>query len=192
VAVIGQARALLPHDRDPLAKDTPAELGGLLATVAPTWLAGALSCREMQPALRLIIALTLVGCGSSSSPGTGPSAAVARSPAVARLPALGTPVMQSPAIGAVAASDDGATLLSAEQLLPRLRTPRQFEAATRYVRPEDLAQKIRISSDLGQHAAWLAESAELGVDDVYAFHVNLEQRAYNDAFGAKVLTQLVR
>jgi hypothetical protein len=104
----------------------------------------------------------------------------------------------------VAASDDGATLLSAEhalswapteeaalrlahahwaysalgpQLLPMLRTPRQFEAAARYVHPEDLAQKIRISSDLGQHAAWLAEYAELGVDDVYAFHVNLEQPA---------------
>jgi hypothetical protein len=39
---------------------------------------------------------------------------------------------------------------------------------------------------------WLAESAELGVDDVYAFNVNLEQRAYIDAFGAKVLPQLVR
>jgi coenzyme F420-dependent glucose-6-phosphate dehydrogenase len=78
------------------------------------------------------------------------------------------------------------------QLLPNLRTPQQFEAAARYVRPEDLAQKLRISSDLGQHAAWLAEYAELGVDDVYAFNVNLEQRAYIDAFGAKVLPQLVR
>ncbi|HET7727924.1 MAG TPA: TIGR03885 family FMN-dependent LLM class oxidoreductase, partial [Candidatus Limnocylindrales bacterium] len=40
-------------------------------------------------------------------------------------------------------------------VVTELRTPDQLAKAARHVRPEDVAQVVRISSDLGQHRAWL-------------------------------------
>ena len=56
--------------------------------------------------------------------------------------------------------------------------------------PDDVADVVRVSADLGQHTAWIAEYAELGFDDVYLHHVGTEQRGFLDAFGAHVLPQL--
>jgi hypothetical protein len=36
-----------------------------------------------------------------------------------------------------------------------LRSPGDFETATRFVRAEDMRESVFISADLGQHAAWL-------------------------------------
>ena len=71
-----------------------------------------------------------------------------------------------------------------------LRTPRQFEQAAAFVRPEDLDGGVRVSSDLGRHAAWLHEVAEVGVDEILVHNVARNQRAFLDAFGAHVLPQL--
>jgi hypothetical protein len=40
-----------------------------------------------------------------------------------------------------------------------MRRPEDFETAARFVRPEDMHACVRISDDLGQHAAWLGELA---------------------------------
>ena len=53
-----------------------------------------------------------------------------------------------------------------------------------------MATAIRVSADLGQHAAWIAEYLELGFDEVYLHHVGKEQRGFLDAFGEHVLPQL--
>jgi probable non-F420 flavinoid oxidoreductase len=71
-----------------------------------------------------------------------------------------------------------------------LDTPEAFEQASAHVTPADVAQVVRVSSDLGQHAAWIAEYVDLGFDDVYLHHVGQEQRGFIDAFGEHVLTQL--
>jgi len=71
-----------------------------------------------------------------------------------------------------------------------LRSPEDFETATRFVRPEDMHDSVLISSDLSRHAAWLQEYAQLGVDHVYLHQVDLNQRGFIDAFGEKVLPQL--
>lgn len=71
-----------------------------------------------------------------------------------------------------------------------LRSPEDFETATRFVRPEDMRESVLISSDLSQHAAWLKEYAALGVDHVYLHQVDLNQRGFLEAFAAKVLPQL--
>ena len=47
-----------------------------------------------------------------------------------------------------------------------LDTPEAFDAAAKLVRPEDVASKVLISSDLAQHVAWLQEYAALGFDDI--------------------------
>jgi hypothetical protein len=58
------------------------------------------------------------------------------------------------------------------------------------VRPEHVAEVVRISGDLGQHAAWISEYQELGFDAIYLHHVGVEQRVFLDAFGGHVLPQL--
>jgi len=76
------------------------------------------------------------------------------------------------------------------EVLPMLRTPSQFAAASEFVTPDDVAQRIRVSADLAQHAAWLQEYVELGAEAVYLFNVNRHQRAFIDAFGERVLPEL--
>ena len=57
-------------------------------------------------------------------------------------------------------------------------------------RPTAVAENVRVSADLGQHAAWLREDLDLGFDELFLHHVGQEQEAFIDAFGAKVLPQL--
>jgi hypothetical protein len=49
---------------------------------------------------------------------------------------------------------------------------------------------VLISSDLGRHAEWINELAELGFDAIYLHHVGREQRAFIEAFGEHVLPRL--
>ena len=55
---------------------------------------------------------------------------------------------------------------------------------------DDVRASVLVSSDLGQHTAWLREILDAGVDDLYLHHVPREQRAFIDAFAAKVLPDL--
>ena len=71
-----------------------------------------------------------------------------------------------------------------------LATVEQFDIAAAHVRPEDLHGPVLISSDLGRHAGWIAELAELGFDAIYLHHVGQEQRSFIDAFGEHVLPRL--
>jgi probable non-F420 flavinoid oxidoreductase len=73
-----------------------------------------------------------------------------------------------------------------------LRSPEDYETATRFVRPEDMHESVLISSDLSQHAAWLQQYAALGVDYAYLHQVDLNQQEFIAAFSAKVLPQLGR
>ena len=63
-------------------------------------------------------------------------------------------------------------------------------SAATHVRPADVRDSVLVSSDLGQHAAWLDETLELGVDRLYLHHVPKPQAAFIEAFGDKVLPQL--
>jgi coenzyme F420-dependent glucose-6-phosphate dehydrogenase len=72
-----------------------------------------------------------------------------------------------------------------------LRTPEDFDTATRFVTPENMRQSVWISSDLGWHAARIAELIELGFDDIYLHQVGRNQRAFIEAFGINVLPQFL-
>ena len=76
------------------------------------------------------------------------------------------------------------------EVLPMLRTPAQFAAASQFVTPDDVAQRIRVSADLGRHAEWLHEYVQLGVEAVYLFNVNRSQRAFIETFAARVLPEV--
>ena len=71
-----------------------------------------------------------------------------------------------------------------------LATPEHFDVASSHVRPEDVAEGVLISADLGRHVGWLEEFLEMGFDEIYLHHVGSEQRAFIDAFGAHVLPVL--
>ncbi|WP_326825001.1 TIGR03885 family FMN-dependent LLM class oxidoreductase [Streptosporangium sp. NBC_01756] len=71
-----------------------------------------------------------------------------------------------------------------------LDTAELFDTVTADIPPSKVAEGVNVSADLGRHAAWINEYAELGFDEIYLHHVGQEQNAYIDAFGAKVLPQL--
>jgi probable non-F420 flavinoid oxidoreductase len=77
-------------------------------------------------------------------------------------------------------------------LAMELALPEQFEAAARYVTPEDVRSSVLVSADLGRHTAWLAAYAELGFDRIYLHEVGQaeHQRLFIDAFGSKVIPAL--
>ena len=65
-----------------------------------------------------------------------------------------------------------------------------FDVVAESVSMDQLRSVVHISSDLGKHAAQLAEYAALGFDEIALHHVGQQQDGFIDAFGAKVLPQL--
>ncbi|MFU8804386.1 MAG: TIGR03885 family FMN-dependent LLM class oxidoreductase [Bradymonadaceae bacterium] len=75
-------------------------------------------------------------------------------------------------------------------VLTELPLPQSFDAAGRYVRPEDMRGPVRVSSDLERHVDWLARDLELGCDGLFLHNVGPNQRAFIEAFGDDVLPRL--
>ena len=73
-----------------------------------------------------------------------------------------------------------------------LRSPRQFEAAARFVRPEDMHEAVMISADPARYVDWLGECAALGFESIDLHNVGTGQRAFIETFGDKVLPALRR
>ncbi|NNM72735.1 TIGR03885 family FMN-dependent LLM class oxidoreductase [Enterovirga aerilata] len=71
-----------------------------------------------------------------------------------------------------------------------LPSPEAFDAATRFVRPEDIRESVLVSADPGRHAAWLREFAELGFEELLLHQIDRDQERFMDAFAAKVLPQV--
>ncbi|PKQ27292.1 MAG: LLM class F420-dependent oxidoreductase [Actinobacteria bacterium HGW-Actinobacteria-4] len=65
-----------------------------------------------------------------------------------------------------------------------------FDAAGENVTPDQLHSAVRVSADLAQHAAWIAEYADLGFDGIMVHHVGQHQAEFIDAFGEHVLPQV--
>lgn len=74
--------------------------------------------------------------------------------------------------------------------LADLRMPREFEAIAEFVTPEQVAGKVRVSSDLQRHADWILEDAALGFDEIYLHNVNRRQPEFIEAFGEHVLPRV--
>ncbi|MET0460929.1 MAG: TIGR03885 family FMN-dependent LLM class oxidoreductase, partial [Ilumatobacteraceae bacterium] len=65
-----------------------------------------------------------------------------------------------------------------------------FDEAARYVRPEDVASRVIISSDPSRHLARLGELVEIGFDGIWIHHVGTEQQPFIDVFGERVVPEL--
>lgn len=90
---------------------------------------------------------------------------------------------------AIAHDQWGSNVFSSE-LCWNLELPAQFDAAAKYVRPEDVRSSVVVSADLGEITARLQEIVALGVDGLALHHVGQEQDRFIDVFGAKVLPEL--
>jgi probable non-F420 flavinoid oxidoreductase len=90
------------------------------------------------------------------------------------------------------AYDQWSTNVFDTSLAMELALPEQFEAAARFVAPEDVRSAVLVSADLGRHTAWLGEYAELGFDRIYLHEVGQaeHQQPFIDAFGSKVIPAL--
>ena len=90
------------------------------------------------------------------------------------------------------AHDQWSTNVFDTSLAMELELPEQFEAAARFVTPDDIRSAVLVSADLGRHTAWLAEYAELGFDRIYLHEVGQgsHQQPFIDAFGSKVIPAL--
>jgi len=71
-----------------------------------------------------------------------------------------------------------------------LESAELFDVTSERVTVEQVREVVHVSSNLGQHAAWLQEYLDLGFDELYLHHVGQEQSAFIDAFGSEVLPQL--
>ncbi|WP_426955563.1 TIGR03885 family FMN-dependent LLM class oxidoreductase [Muricoccus radiodurans] len=71
-----------------------------------------------------------------------------------------------------------------------LRTPAHFEAAARFIRPDDLRGPVHVSADPARHVDWLAECAGIGFESIDLHHVGTDQRRFIEIFGDKVLPAL--
>ena len=88
------------------------------------------------------------------------------------------------------AHDQWRTNVFSSDLCWNLELPAQFDAASKYVRPEDVRSSVLVSSDLGEITAKLQAIVELGVDGLVLHHVGQEQTRFIDAFASKVLPEL--
>jgi G6PDH family F420-dependent oxidoreductase len=88
------------------------------------------------------------------------------------------------------AHDQWRTNVFGSGVLAELRLPEQFEAAARYVRPEDLEGHVLISSDADRHIEMLSQYVELGFERLYIHHVGRDQSGFIQHFGRDILPQL--
>ena len=75
-------------------------------------------------------------------------------------------------------------------LMADLETVEQFEAAAAHVRPEDVRDSVLVSSDPKQHAAWLHEILDCGVDELFLHQVPRDQLGFIDTFAREVLPEV--
>jgi coenzyme F420-dependent glucose-6-phosphate dehydrogenase len=71
-----------------------------------------------------------------------------------------------------------------------LRSPRQLEAAARFIRPEDLDPHVRIAADVERHVEWLQGDLDFGFEQIYLHNVGRNQREFIEVFGERVLPEL--
>jgi probable non-F420 flavinoid oxidoreductase len=98
-----------------------------------------------------------------------------------------------------APSEEQATTAAMDQwrhaALPReslsdLATPDAFDAAAASIQPEQLRERVRVSSDVSRHIDWLKADRALGFERIYLHNVARDhQEWFIDVFGEEVLPE---
>ncbi|MCZ3364561.1 MULTISPECIES: TIGR03885 family FMN-dependent LLM class oxidoreductase [Methanobacterium] len=72
-------------------------------------------------------------------------------------------------------------------VLTNLKSPEQFDNASKLIDPEVIRAKVNIFTDINEYVELLDEYIQLGVDHIYIHNVNLNQEQFIEDFGQKVL-----
>jgi hypothetical protein len=75
-------------------------------------------------------------------------------------------------------------------VLTEIPDPEGFDRAAAALKPEDLEDSIRMSSDPEQHVRWLRQDIELGFDVVFIHQVGRDQERFLRVFGERVLPRI--
>jgi coenzyme F420-dependent glucose-6-phosphate dehydrogenase len=86
-----------------------------------------------------------------------------------------------------AAHEEWGTNIFDSPLLTDLRMPADFEAAAKFVRPDDVLDSVRVSIEPEEHIDWIRRDLALGFDRVYLHNVHRDQQRFIDVFGEHVL-----
>lgn len=68
-----------------------------------------------------------------------------------------------------------------------LRRPADFDLVGKMVGPSDMANCVKVSSDVSRHLDWIAALIDLGVDHVYLHNVGRNQKAFIERFGPHIV-----
>lgn len=71
-----------------------------------------------------------------------------------------------------------------------IRTPEDFEAMAKLVRPENFKNRVLATADLDRHTAYIQHFIDLGFQEVHVHNVNRDQDAFIKAYGEKVIPNL--
>jgi G6PDH family F420-dependent oxidoreductase len=71
-----------------------------------------------------------------------------------------------------------------------IRNPEDFAAMAKLVRPENYKNRVLISSDLDEHAAYIQHYIDLGFGGVYIHNVGRNQEEFIKAYGKHVVPAL--
>lgn len=105
---------------------------------------------------------------------------------------VGMSYAETDQLARAAAHEQWRSVAFSNDLLTELRTPAEFDAAGKHVRPEDMDSVLRVSGDIEQHIAWLQADMELGVSEIYLHHVGRDQEAFIERFAGDVMPRLRR
>jgi G6PDH family F420-dependent oxidoreductase len=73
-----------------------------------------------------------------------------------------------------------------------IRSPLDFAAMAKLVRPEDFEGRMVISSDPDAHRAYIQRFYDAGIDKIYLHNVGRNQKEFVEVFGREVLPRLHR
>jgi len=71
-----------------------------------------------------------------------------------------------------------------------IRNPEDFAAMAKLVRPENFANRMLISADLGRYITHIQHYLDLGFDEIHLHNVGRDQAEFIDVFGREVLPHL--
>ena len=71
-----------------------------------------------------------------------------------------------------------------------IRTPEDFAAMAKMVRPEHFENRVLISADVDEHVAHIQKFVDMGFDEVHLHNVGRNQAEFIRVFGDRVLPQL--
>ncbi len=71
-----------------------------------------------------------------------------------------------------------------------IRTPEDFEAMAKLVRPDNFKNRVLTTADLSLHTAYLQHWIDLGFQEIHIHNVNRDQETFIKAYGEQVIPNL--